>query len=104
MSITEAFGRGLPVIASRIGALPELVEDGVTGLLFEPSNSDDLARMLRQVALDGRLLDAMGGAARKAYETRYSGERAYGLLLSAYLRAGRKPALAMKQTSEAHVI
>ncbi len=40
-TLAEAFGCGLPVIASRIGALAVLVEDGVTGLLFEPGNAQE---------------------------------------------------------------
>ena len=45
-----------------------------------PDDAEDLARMLRRVTLDGPLFDTMGDAAREAYETRYSGERAYELL------------------------
>ncbi|NDP47665.1 MAG: glycosyltransferase, partial [Sulfuriferula multivorans] len=41
-TIVEAFACGLPVIASRIGALADIVTDGVTGLLFEPANARDL--------------------------------------------------------------
>jgi len=45
--ILEAMSHGLPVIASRIGGLPEFVDDGVTGLLFEPGDPEDLARKMR---------------------------------------------------------
>jgi glycosyltransferase involved in cell wall biosynthesis len=45
--ISQAFAHGLPVIASRLGGLTEIVEDGVTGLLFEPRNSDDLASKIK---------------------------------------------------------
>jgi glycosyltransferase involved in cell wall biosynthesis len=45
--ILEAMAMGLPIIASRIGGLPEIVQDGQTGLLFEPGNSEDLARKAR---------------------------------------------------------
>ena len=40
--IHEAFLAGVPVVASRIGGIPELVQDGVNGLLFEPGDADDL--------------------------------------------------------------
>ena len=56
--IREALQAGLPVIAARRGALPEIIEDGRNGLLFEPENADDLRRCLR------RLLDEPGLLAR----------------------------------------
>lgn len=50
LSILEAFSYGLPVIASRIGALPEIVTDRKTGLLVEPGNVKDLASAIREIA------------------------------------------------------
>ena len=52
--IREALQAGLPVIAARRGALPEVIQDGLNGLLFEPENAHDLRRCLR------RLLDEPG--------------------------------------------
>ena len=46
MVIVEAYAHGVPVVASRIGALGELVKDGVTGWLVKPGNPDDLKRQL----------------------------------------------------------
>jgi glycosyltransferase involved in cell wall biosynthesis len=46
--VLEARAAGCPVVAPRIGGLPELVEDGVDGLLFQPGDVDDLARCLRR--------------------------------------------------------
>ncbi|HNW55791.1 MAG TPA: glycosyltransferase [bacterium] len=43
LSVLEALGRGCPVVASKIGGLPEVVNDGINGWLFEPNNSDLLA-------------------------------------------------------------
>lgn len=104
MAITEALGRGLPVVSSHIGALPEMVQDGVNGLLFEPGDANDLATKLRTIAAGGIGVAAMGQAARHSYTSQYSVERGYELLLTAYLRAARKPRLILKQTSEAGVI
>ena len=56
--IREALQAGLPVIAARRGALPEIIEDGRNGLLFEPENAADLRRCVR------RLLDEPGLLAR----------------------------------------
>jgi glycosyltransferase involved in cell wall biosynthesis len=104
MAITEAFAIGLPVIGSRIGALPELIQDGVNGLLFEPRDADDLATKLRAVATQPAWMAEMGQAARDTYVARYSIDIAYELLLTAYLRAARRPLSSLKQSPEAHVI
>lgn len=63
--ILEAMSFGLPVIASRVGGLPELVDDGVTGMLFEPGNSADLAEKMRTLWLDPELCQSLGDAGRR---------------------------------------
>lgn len=50
MNIMEAFSCGLPVIASDIGAIPEIVEDGVTGYLFEPGNVSELYEKMLKIS------------------------------------------------------
>lgn len=86
-TLVEAFAAGLPVIASRIGALAELVEDGRTGLLFEPGNADDLARTLRWARSHPDELVAMGAAARARYETHYTPDINYRQLLAIHRSA-----------------
>lgn len=54
--IREAFAAGVPVIVSRQGALTEMVQDGVDGLLFSPGDADDLARQMRRLLDDPELL------------------------------------------------
>ena len=54
--IREAFQAGLPVIAARRGALPEVIHDGRNGLLFEPENAEDLRRCLRRLLDEPALL------------------------------------------------
>jgi glycosyltransferase involved in cell wall biosynthesis len=46
LSVIEALANGTPVIGSNIGGIPELIQDGVNGLLFEPGNSDDLKKKI----------------------------------------------------------
>jgi glycosyltransferase involved in cell wall biosynthesis len=70
--IAEAFCQGLPVIASRIGALAEIVEDGVTGLLFCCGDADDLASKVRWAHRQPEAMLTMGANARRVYEERYS--------------------------------
>lgn len=62
----EALRNGTPVIASRRGGLPELIEDGVSGFLFDPAHPDQLTRLLQN--LDGNRLHAMRAAARARFE------------------------------------
>jgi len=83
-TLVEAFGCGLPVIASRIGALAELVEDGVTGLLFEPRNADDLASKLRWAHSHPAEMARMGRAARAHYETHFTAAGNYRQLMAIY--------------------
>ena len=56
----EAMACGTPVVASRIGAIPEIVKDGVTGLLFEPGDPQDLADKLSRLLDDDELRARMG--------------------------------------------
>ncbi|SNS74280.1 Glycosyltransferase involved in cell wall bisynthesis [Noviherbaspirillum humi] len=83
-TIVEAFASGLPVIASRLGALVEIVRDGVTGLLFDPGSPDDLAAKMRWAARHPDEMRRMGRNARTEYETRYTPDRNYDMLLGIY--------------------
>lgn len=88
ISVLEAFGFGKPVIASRIGGIPEMIDDGVNGYLFEPGNTIDLRNKLEELLdmPDGRIRD-MGKAARRKVEKEYSAEMHYERLLTVYHRA-----------------
>lgn len=86
-TLVEAMACGLPVIASRIGALAELVEEGVTGLLFEPGQTDDLAAKMRWALAHPDEMAAMGRRARLRYEALYTPERNYEQLIAIYREA-----------------
>ena len=47
MTIIEGYAAGVPVIGTNIGGIPEIIEEGVTGYLFTPSNSVDLTRVVK---------------------------------------------------------
>lgn len=64
-TIIEAMLAGLPVVATRVGGVPELVEDNTTGFLVPPGNSEALAAALQRLIKDPGLRRAMGEAGRK---------------------------------------
>jgi len=63
-SITQAMAMGRPVVAAPVGSIPELVLDGVTGLLAETGDAASFARAMRRLLGDGALRAAMGQAGR----------------------------------------
>lgn len=87
LAVLEALADGLPVIASRIGGLPEQVEDGVNGFLVEPQNVDALARAMTRLQ-GGIDCDPvkMSEASRTRAETRYSWGKHLEQLDSVYAR------------------
>ncbi len=85
--ILEAMANGLPVIASNIGGLPELVDDGVTGLLFEPAEAEDLAAKMRRLWEDPDMCRAMGRAARERATREHGEEHYFKRLRAIYDRA-----------------
>ena len=83
-TVVEAFACGLPVIASRVGALAELVEHGRTGLLFKPGSQRGLARSLAYAHAHPERMREMGANARAVYEARFSPARNYEDLMQIY--------------------
>jgi glycosyltransferase involved in cell wall biosynthesis len=89
MTIIEAFACGTPVIAARIGAYPELVEDGVTGFLFPPGDVDGLQNAVDRL-LRSPTPQAMRHAARRRFEESFAQARNYDMLMIAYEAARRR--------------
>lgn len=85
--VVEAFAVSTPVIASRLGGLEEIIEDGVTGLLFEPGNVDDLAAKITWAAEHPEEMRRMGENARREYVAKYTPERNYEMLMDIYQQA-----------------
>ena len=84
LTIAEAYACGVPVIASSLGALGEIVEPGHTGLSFRPGDVSDLAQKLSWAWEHPDAMAAMGQAARVRYETRYTASRNYEMLMNIY--------------------
>lgn len=87
VTITEAMASGLPVVASRIGGIPELVDDGVTGHLAEPGDAGALARCLGLYLDDPERIRRHGDAGRAAIRA-LSTERQIGRLESLLAQPG----------------
>ena len=72
MSVLEAMAYGKAVIGSNLGGLPEQIEDGASGLLFEPGNAHDLTEKMARLIQDKVLRQDMGRAGRKIIEEKFS--------------------------------
>jgi glycosyltransferase involved in cell wall biosynthesis len=75
-TLLEAAAAGLPAVATAVGGIPEIVDDGVTGVLVTaPVSAVSLAGALEPLLADPRLRERLGGAARERYEREFSAER-----------------------------
>jgi glycosyltransferase involved in cell wall biosynthesis len=72
ITLLEAMASGRPIIASSVGGIPEVVEDGVTGLLFRRGNVQELADKIIRVLNDNKLAQTLAFNARKLVKERYS--------------------------------
>jgi glycosyltransferase involved in cell wall biosynthesis len=75
VSAIEALAGGRPVVATRVGGVPDVVRDGVDGFLVEPGDVDAMAERLSRLATDAPLRHRMGEAGRASVHERYSVER-----------------------------
>jgi glycosyltransferase involved in cell wall biosynthesis len=93
LTIAEAFACGVPVVASRIGSMIELVEDGRTGLHFTPGDASDLAAKVKWAWAHPKEMEEMARAARREYETKYTADRNYEALVKIYETARARAAM-----------
>lgn len=63
--IHEAFLAGIPVIASRLGSIPEFIHDGKNGLLFNPGDSADLAEKLKTIITNPGLIERLANGIKR---------------------------------------
>lgn len=84
LTIIEAFACGVPVLASKLGAMGEVVKDGRTGFFFQPGDADDLARTVSRAWEQPEHMRRFGQQARKEYESRYTAASNYRHLMEIY--------------------
>ena len=90
MVIHEAYARGKPVVATRIGSIPEIVSEGVTGLLVKPKDPRALAAALQEMVEEPQRRSEMGRAARALAERELGPDRHWQALRAAYDRVLEK--------------
>jgi glycosyltransferase involved in cell wall biosynthesis len=84
LSVLEAMACGLPVVASRLGGVPEIVVDGETGFLVEPGNVDELRDRIAALLRDSALAERMGRRGRDLVVERFTWEHCADRCLDAY--------------------
>ena len=74
LSILEAMTHGLPIVATDVGGIPELITDGVEGLLVTPKDAPGLARAIGRMAASGELRSMLGNKGRQRAKSDFSFE------------------------------
>ncbi len=87
MVILEAMAAAKPVIAADIGVLPEIVQDGLNGILFKPGSVSELTAKFKWLQAHPATAVQMGRAARKLFEKKYAPEKNCQQLLNIYKSA-----------------
>ena len=87
IALLEAMAQGLPCVATRVGAIPELIRHRRDGLLVGPGDARRFRACLRRLLEDGRLRERLGRAARRRVQAHFSQEQVSIGLASVYEQA-----------------
>lgn len=87
LAVLEAMAAGIPVVASRAASLPEIVADGETGRLVQPSRPDELAEVITELARDPRLRQTFGAAGRERARLHFSLDKMADRTIAVYSEA-----------------
>jgi glycosyltransferase involved in cell wall biosynthesis len=88
LTVMESFAQHRPVVGSRMGALPELIDDGRDGLIVEPGNAEALGRAMQELARYPGRAEAMGRVGRAKLLDRFTPDAHYEALMRVYREAG----------------
>jgi len=84
MVIREAFAFGTPVAVSQLGPLPDIVQDGENGVVFEPANPESLFNVVHRLWQEPEQLAKLGLGARRQFDEKYNEEANYNMLMAIY--------------------
>ena len=87
--LVEAFAHGLPVLASRLGSMADIIQDGENGLLFSAGDASDLALKAKWLLENPLQAQRIAENARQTYLAKYSAEKNYEQLMAIYAEALR---------------
>lgn len=90
IALIEAMAQGLPVVGTRLGGIPEVIDEGVNGLLVEPGSSHELAAALEELIMDKALRKKLGQMGRKIYEQRFTDTKMNQHIEALYERTVRR--------------
>jgi glycosyltransferase involved in cell wall biosynthesis len=95
--LMEAMALGVPVIASRVAGIPELVEDGRNGLLFTPSNWDELGGCIQRLLSDRELYERLSAAARMTIAAEFDSLESARQLVELFRESAQRPVLSQSR-------
>lgn len=87
MVVQEAYAYGVPIAASNIGSLPYLIPENRTGALFAPGNAESLLGSVQSLFADDRRLRILSTQARREFDSKYTADKNYDVLMSIYASA-----------------
>jgi glycosyltransferase involved in cell wall biosynthesis len=99
ISVIEAMAHGLPVVATRAGALPELIQDGINGFTVETGNPSALASAMQKILDDPQRALTMGKKGQERVKREYTPEVVATKLASFYIQKGKDERTAIRRKS-----
>jgi len=88
--LLEAMSHGLPIVCSRIGGLPEIVEDGVNGLLYAPGDAEELTARIQTLWSVAALCEKLGNEGLRKMTQKYAPDKLLARLLDIYNRLAKR--------------
>ncbi len=93
--LLEAMAMEKPVVATRVGGIPDLVDDGINGILTTPGDVKELSKALRKILMDKGLASAMGREGRKKISLRFSSQLMVESIRSVYIEQMNRKGIAL---------
>jgi glycosyltransferase involved in cell wall biosynthesis len=91
LSIMEAMSLGKPVIASKVGGVSEIIEDGITGMLIEPNHPEQIADRIIHLLSNQEIYSSIAQKAKEVVTERFSLQKYVAAMEEAFTRALRFP-------------